>query len=139
MPSLAPLKADCFKPVSAYIPSVFPNDELLFLIFILVEFGGGLWLLGAGLFDLKCHPVPGKHTGGMLGHPCANATLSQCPLLRLSRCVLVLSGGQTNSLTPHFQGINPAQVMFLEISWNLICLEFCKFWWELLSTWYSAP
>lgn len=97
---------DCFKSGPAYIPSVFQKDELLFLKFRL-EFGGVLGLLGAELFDLKCHPIPRKHTGGMLGHPCANVTLSQCRLLRLVQYVLVLSDGQKNSLTPPFLGHIP--------------------------------
>lgn len=29
---------------------------------------------------------------------------------------------------PHFQGTYPAQVILPEISWNLICLSFGKFW-----------
>lgn len=39
---------------------------------------GGFVLLGAELFDLKCHPILRKHTGATLGHPCANVTLSEC-------------------------------------------------------------
>lgn len=133
------LKMDYFN-IASVPPQFFSKMTLFFSKSGYIRVWGGFVLLGAELFDLKCHPILRKHTGATLGHPCANVTLSECLppgirlamvlpgpvwLVRQSHCLPIARAlTRPGSCSPRFHGIwfvtNSLNFNMLIIGW-LVC------------------